>query len=259
VREFGAAAVANGLALSKVRPFWSTFLIFSDFARGAIRLSALMEIPVVHIFTHDSIGVGEDGPTHQPVEQVASLRAIPGLLVIRPCDANEVVEAWRLIMGLRHEPAALVLTRQALPTLDRSIHAPASGLARGGYVLADAQSGPPEVIILATGSEVHLALSAYDQLTAEGVRARVVSLPCWELFDQQPQEYRDSVLPPDVEARVAVEQASTLGWHRYVGTRGAVVGMDTFGTSAPLKDLLTKFGFTPEAVTRAARECLAQQ
>ena len=259
VREFAAAAVANGLALSKVRPFWSTFLIFSDFARGAIRLSALMEIPVVHIFTHDSIGVGEDGPTHQPVEQVASLRAIPGLLVIRPCDANEVVEAWRLIMGLRHEPAALVLTRQALPTLDRSIHAPASGLARGGYVLADAEGGPPEVILLATGSEVHLALSAYDQLAAEGVRARVVSLPCWELFDQQPQEYRDSVLPPDVEARVAVEQASTLGWDRYVGTRGAVVGMDTFGTSAPLKELLTKFGFTPEAVTRAARECLAQQ
>jgi transketolase len=259
VREFAAAAVSNGLALSKVRPFWSTFLIFSDFARGAIRLSALMEIPVVHVFTHDSIGVGEDGPTHQPVEQVASLRAIPGLLVIRPCDANEVAEAWRLIMGLRHEPAALVLTRQALPTLDRAVYASAGNLARGGYVLADADGGAPEVILLATGSEVHLALSAYEQLAADGVRARVVSLPCWELFDQQPQEYRDSVLPPDVEARVAVEQASTLGWDRYVGTRGMVIGMHTFGTSAPLKELLTKFGFTPEAVARAARECLERR
>ena len=256
VREFAGGAVANGLALSKVRPFWSTFLIFSDFARGAIRLSALMEIPVVHVFTHDSIGVGEDGPTHQPVEQVASLRAIPGLLVIRPCDANEVAEAWRLIMGLRHEPAALVLTRQALPTLDRSVYAPASGLARGGYVLADADGGPPEVILLATGSEVHLALGAHEQLTADGIRSRVVSMPCWELFDQQPEEYRNSVLPPDVEARVAVEQASTLGWHRYVGTRGTVIGMDTFGTSAPLKELLTKFGFTPDAVAHAARNCV---
>jgi transketolase len=256
VREFAAAAVANGLALSKVRPFWSTFLIFSDFARGAIRLSALMEIPAVHVFTHDSIGVGEDGPTHQPVEQVTSLRAIPGLLVIRPCDANEVAEAWRLIMGLRHEPVALVLTRQALPTLDRSVYGPASGLARGGYVLADAHGGAPEVILIATGSEVHLALSAHEQLTADGVRARVVSLPCWELFDQQPQDYRDAVLPPNIEARVAVEQASTLGWDRYVGTRGTIIGMHTFGTSAPLKELLTKFGFTPDAITQAAQECL---
>ncbi len=260
VREFAAAAIVNGLSLSKVRPLWSTFLIFSDFARGAIRLSALMEIPVVHVFTHDSIGVGEDGPTHQPVEQVASLRAIPGLAVIRPCDANEVVESWRLIMGLRHEPAALVLTRQALPTLDRSVYAPASGLARGGYVLVDADGGgKAQVILIATGSEVHLALRAYDQLTADGVRVRVVSLPCWELFDRQPQEYRDSVLPPDVEARVAVEQASTMGWDRYVGSRGAVIGMRTFGTSAPLKELLTKFGFTPEAVIRAARKCMDRQ
>jgi transketolase len=254
VREFASAAAANGLSLTKVRPYWSTFLIFSDFARGAIRLSALMELPVVHVFTHDSIGVGEDGPTHQPVEQIASLRAIPGLLVIRPCDANEVAEAWRVIMSLRHEPAALVLSRQALPTLDRSMYAPAAGLARGGYILADPPGGDPQVILIATGSEVHVALGACEQLSAEGVRARVVSLPCWELFEKQAREYRDEVLPPDVVARVAVEQASTLGWERYVGLRGAVVGMETFGASAPLKALVTKFGFTPEAVTRVAKE-----
>jgi transketolase len=257
VREFAAATVANGLSLAKVRPYWSTFLIFSDFARGAIRLSALMEIPVIHIFTHDSIGVGEDGPTHQPVEQLASLRAIPGLLVIRPADANEVAEAWRVIMRRRHDPVALVLTRQAVPTLDRGVYAPASGLARGGYVLADADGGEPEVILIATGSEVALAVSAYEQLKGEGVRARVVSLPCWELFDQQPEDYRDSVLPPSVGARVAIEQASTLGWERYAGTDGAVVGMHTFGESAPLKALLTKFGFTPDAVVRVAKERIA--
>ena len=220
IREFVSGAVANGLALSKIRPFWSTFLIFSDFARGAIRLSALMEIPVIAIFTHDSIGVGEDGPTHQPVEQLASLRAIPSLLVMRPADANEVVEAWRTIMPMRHEPVALVLTRQAVPTLDRSIYASASGVAQGGYVLADAADGDPEVILIASGSEVALVISAYEALTADGIRARVVSMPCWELFDEQPQEYRDSVLPPSVIARVAVEQAATMGWDRYVGSGG---------------------------------------
>ena len=254
VREFASAAVANGLSLTKLRPYWSTFLIFSDFARGAIRLSALMEIPVIHIFTHDSIGVGEDGPTHQPVEQIASLRAIPGLVTIRPSDANEVAEAWRVIMQLRHEPVALVLSRQALPTLDRGRYAPASGLARGGYVLADPPDGDPQVILIATGSEVHVALGAYEQLTSEGVRARVVSLPSWELFEMQPAEYRAEVLPPQITARVAVEQAATLGWERFVGTSGTVVGMNTFGASAPLKALAGKFGFTPEAVARVAKE-----
>ena len=256
VREFVSAAVCNGLSLSKVRPFWSTFLIFSDFARGAIRLSALMEIPVVHIFTHDSIGVGEDGPTHQPVEQLASLRAVPGLLVIRPSDANEVGQAWRVVMAQRHTPAALVLTRQALPTLDRERYGAASGLAKGGYVLADSD-GDPEVILIATGSEVHLAIAAHEQLTADGVRCRVVSMPCWELFEAQPQEYRDAVLPPSVTARVAVEQASVLGWERYTGAEGAVVGMHTFGASAPLKALAAKFGFTPDAIVNVARERMA--
>ncbi|GAA4587534.1 transketolase [Planotetraspora phitsanulokensis] len=254
VREHAAAAAANGLALTKLRPFWSGFLIFSDYARGAIRLSALMEIPVLHIFTHDSIGVGEDGPTHQPVEQLASLRATPGLLVFRPADANEVVETWRVVAQLRHEPAALVLSRQALPTLDRSRYGAASGVAKGAYVLAEAPSGDPDVILLATGSEVSIALAARDDLAGEGIGARVVSMPCWELFDRQPREYRDQILPPSVKARVAVEQASTLGWDRYVGDGGAVVGMHTFGASAPLKQLLTKFGFTPERVAGIARE-----
>jgi len=257
IREHAAAAISNGLALTKVRPYWSTFLIFSDYARGAIRLSALMEIPVLHIFTHDSIGVGEDGPTHQPVEMLASLRAMPGLLVFRPADANEVVETWRVVTALRHEPAALVLTRQTLPTLDRSGLGAASGVANGGYVLAEASGGRPDVILLATGSEVHLALEARDELEADGIATRVVSMPCWELFDRQPPEYRDQVLPRAVTARVAVEQASTLGWDRYVGPGGAVVGMHTFGASAPLKQLLTKFGFTPEQVAQAARERVA--
>jgi transketolase len=257
VREHAAAAVANGMALSKLRPFWSGFLIFSDYARGAIRLSALMEIPVVHILTHDSIGVGEDGPTHQPVEQLISLRAIPGLLVFRPADANEVTETWRIVTALRHEPAALILSRQALPTLDRTRFAPASGVARGGYVLAEGEGGEPDVILLATGSEVHLALAAREELQAGGISARVVSMPCWELFDRQSQHYRDQVLPPSVKARVAVEQASTLGWDRYVGDDGAVVGMHTFGASAPLKQLLVKFGFTPDRVAQVARDRIA--
>jgi transketolase len=254
VREHAAAAIANGLAVSKLRPFWSGFLIFSDYARGAIRLSALMEIPVIHIFTHDSIGVGEDGPTHQPVEQLVSLRAIPGLLVFRPADANEVAETWRVVMQLTHEPAVLVLSRQPLPTIDRSVAAPASGVSKGAYVLVDAESGEPDVVILATGSEVALALSAREELAAEGIAARVVSMPCSELFDRQPQAYRNEVLPPSVTARVAVEQASTLGWHRYVGDGGAIVGMHTFGASAPLKMLVERFGFTPDAVAQVARE-----
>jgi len=256
VREFGMGTILNGLALSKVRPYGSTFLIFSDYARAAIRLSALMEIPVIYIFTHDSIGVGEDGPTHQPVEQLASLRAIPGMNVFRPADANEVVEAWRVIMRMHHEPAALVLSRQALPVIDRSVYAPASGVAQGAYILAEAEGGKPEVLLLATGSEVALCLQAYEQLKKEGIRARVVSMPCWELFERQSQDYREQVLPPDVTARVAVEQASTMGWAQYVGLKGTVIGMHTFGTSAPLKDLLVKFGFTPEKIVSAAKALL---
>ncbi len=256
VREFASAAIANGLALSKLRPFWSGFLIFSDYARGAIRLSALMEIPVIHIFTHDSIGVGEDGPTHQPVEQLASLRAMPGLLVFRPGDANEVAETWRYVMQLRHEPAVLVLSRQALPALDRSVFSPPD-VARGAYVLAGTE-GDPDVILIATGSEVSLALAARDELAADGIGARVVSMPCSELFDRQPQAYRDDVLPPG-SRRVAIEQASALGWARYVGDSGAIVAMHTFGASAPLKQLVEKFGFTPDAVADAARALVGRE
>jgi len=257
IREHAAAAITNGMALTKLRPFWSGFLIFSDYARGAIRLSALMEIPAIHIFTHDSIGVGQDGPTHQPVEQIASLRAMPGLVVFRPADANEVAETWRVVMQLRHEPAALVLSRQALPTLDRSGLGAASGVAHGAYVLADAPGPTPDVILIATGSEVQLAMDARAELAAEGIGARVVSMPCWELFDREDAAYRDEVLPPAVKARVGIEQASTLGWDRWVGDAGAVVGMDTFGASAPLKSLLVRFGFTPERVTAVAREVIA--
>ncbi len=257
IREHASAAIANGIAVTKLRPFWSGFLIFSDYARGAMRLSALMEIPVIHIFTHDSIGVGEDGPTHQPVEQLASLRAMPGLLVFRPADANEVAETWRVVIALRHEPAAIVLSRQALPTFDRDEFGAAGGVARGAYVLADAPGGRPDVILLATGSEVALAVGARAELAAEGIAARVVSMPCWELFERQPAEYRDAVLPPDVPARVGIEQASKLGWGRWIGDRGAVVGMDTFGASAPLRELLGKFGFTPDRVSDVARDVLA--
>ncbi|MDH2903062.1 MAG: transketolase [Actinomycetota bacterium] len=257
VREHASAAVANGMSLVKLRSFWASFFIFSDYARPAIRLSALMEIPVVHVFTHDSIGVGQDGPTHQPVEQLASLRAMPGILVFRPADANEVVETWRIVLALKREPAVIVLSRQALPTLDRSIMASASLVARGAYVLSDVENGQPDLLLLATGSEVHLALAARDELAAEGIGARVVSMPCWELFERQPREYRDEVLPPWIAARVAVEQASSFGWDRYVGSRGAVVGMHTFGASAPLKELQTKFGFTATSVAHVARETLA--
>ena len=255
IREHGSAALSNGLALSKLRPVWSTYLTFSDYARPAIRLSSLMELPVIHWFSHDSIGLGEDGPTHQPVEQLASLRAVPGLNVIRPCDANEVVEAWRVMMEQRHQPTALVLTRQSVPILDRSKYASAEGLARGGYVLADTD-GEPDVILIATGSEVALAIGAYEELRSDGVQARVVSLPSWYLFDLQDDDYRESVLPKSVQARVAVEQASTLGWDRYVGPQGQIVGMHTFGASAPLKEVQRKFGFTPERVAEAAKELL---
>jgi transketolase len=257
IREHESAAISNGLSLSKLRPLWSTYLTFSDYARPAIRLSALMELPVIHVFTHDSIGLGEDGPTHQPVEQLTSLRAIPGLDVIRPADANEVAEAWRVAIDRTHQPVALVLTRQDVPVLDRERYASAEGLRRGGYVLADADGGDPEAILIATGSEVALALSAHEELSEEGIRSRVVSLPCWEIFDRQDQAYRDEVLPPAVTARVSVEEASTIGWDRYVGSGGAKVGMHTFGTSAPLKDVQTKFGFTPDRVAEVAKELLS--
>ncbi|MBX3357700.1 MAG: transketolase [Phycisphaeraceae bacterium] len=256
IREHAMAAVCNGLSLSKLRPFGSGFFIFSDYARGSIRLSSLMELPVIYIWTHDSIGLGEDGPTHQPVEQLASFRAMPGLVVLRPCDANEVVEAWRVVMQQRHRPAMLVLSRQALPTLDRSMFAPASGVAKGGYVVTDAADGTPEVILIGTGSEVHACLAAHGLLQRDGVKSRVVSMPSWELFDSQPQDYRDSVLPPGVGARMSVEAASTFGWDHFVGPRGAVVGMRTFGASAPLKMLLDKFGFEPEQIARTAKGLL---
>ena len=258
IREHAMGAILNGMSLCKVRPYGSGFLIFSDYARPAIRLGALMEIPVIHIFTHDSIGVGEDGPTHQPVEQLASLRAIPGLVVLRPADANEVVEAWRVIMQFRHQPVALILTRQNLPTLDRRRYAAAAGLAKGGYILADADDRQPEVLLVATGSEVSLCVKAYEQLKGEGIKARVVSMPSWELFDRQERAYQDSVLPPEITARVSVEQASTLGWRRYVGLQGLTIGMHTFGASAPLKALQNKFGFTPEKIAAAAREQVAK-
>ncbi|MGZ5321889.1 MAG: transketolase, partial [Solirubrobacterales bacterium] len=253
VREHESAAISNGLSLSKLRPLWSTYLTFSDYARPAIRLSSLMELPVIHVFTHDSIGLGEDGPTHQPVEQLSSLRAIPGLDVIRPADANETAVAWRVAMDRTHQPVALVLTRQDVPIIDRSRYASADGVRRGGYVLADPEGGDPEVILLATGSEVALALEAHEKLVADGVRSRVVSLPCWELFERQEQAYRDEVLPPAITARVSVEEGSTLGWDRFVGEAGVHIGMHTFGSSAPLKDVQTKFGFTPDRVAEAAK------
>ena len=251
-------AILNGMALVKVRAYGSGFLIFSDYGRMPIRLAAIMEIPVIYVFTHDSIGVGEDGPTHQPIEQLASLRAIPGLIVLRPADANEVVEAWKVIMQLHHQPAAIILVAQDLPTLDRAKYAPASGLAKGAYVLADAPGGKPDVLLMASGSEVALCVRAHEQLMAEGIRSRVVSMPSWELFDDQDAAYRDSVLPPDVTARVSVEQASVFGWAKYVGLNGQSIGMRSFGASAPLKDLQREFGFTVERVVDAAKAQLDQ-
>jgi transketolase len=258
IREHSMGAIVNGLSLSKLRAFGATFFVFSDYMRPTIRLSALMELPCILVFTHDAMGDGEDGPTHQPVEHLASLRAIPGLSTLRPADANEVVEAYRHILQLRHKPSVLVLSRQPLPTLDRSKYAPASGLARGAYVLADTPGGNPEVILIASGSEVSLAADAHELLLAAGIRSRVVSMPSWDIFEDQSQEYRDTVLPPAVKARVAIEQASTFGWERYVGNSGRVVGMKTFGASAPLKELQKAFGFEPERVVALAKELLGR-
>jgi transketolase len=259
IREHAMAAIVNGLSLSKLRPYGSTFFIFSDYARAAIRLSAIMELPDIFIFSHDAMGDGEDGPTHQPVEHLAAMRAIPGLITLRPADANEVVEAYRYIMQLRHKPALLAVSRQPLPTLDRGKYAPASGLAKGAYVLADAPGGNPELILIATGSEVSLAVDAHETLLKEGIRSRVVSMPSWEIFEEQPKEYRESVLPPKVIARVSIEQASTFGWERYVGASGRMIGMHTFGASAPLKELQRKFGFEPDRVVEVAKELLGKR
>lgn len=258
IREHAMGAACNGMALSKLRVYGSTFFIFSDYMKPAMRLAAIMEIPVIFIFTHDSIGVGEDGPTHQPIEQLAALRAMPGLTIIRPGDANEVVEAWRAILKLRHEPAALLLTRQALPTLDRTKYASAAGLAKGAYILADAPGAKPKVILIATGSEIYLCVEAYEKLMAEGIPTRVVSMPSWDIFEHQDADYREEVLPPDVTARIAVEQASTFGWERYVGIAGRIIGMTTFGASAPLKDLQKKFGFTTDNIVKVARDLAAR-
>jgi len=258
IREHSMGAILNGLSLSKLRPYGGTFFIFSDYERPVIRLSAMMELPTLFVFTHDAMGDGEDGPTHQPVEHLASLRAIPGLVTLRPGDANEVVEAYRYIMQLRHQPAVLVLSRQPLPTLDRTKYAPAAGLARGAYVLADAPGVSPEVILIATGSEVSVAVDAHEELLAAGIASRVVSMPSWDIFEHQTQEYRDSVLPPNIAARVAIEEASTFGWERYTGVKGRVIGMTTFGASAPLKELQRKFGFEPERVTAVAKQLLGR-
>jgi transketolase len=258
IREHAMAAIVNGLSLSKLRAFGATFLIFSDYARPAIRLSALMEVPTIFVFTHDAMGDGEDGPSHQPVEQLVSLRAVPGLVVFRPADANEVVEAYRYIMQLRHEPAVVALSRQPLPTFDRRKYAPAAGAARGAYVMADTPGGPPEIILIASGSEVSLVVAAHETLAAQGIRSRVVSMPSWDVFEHQPQSYRDNVLPPTVKARIAVEQGSVLGWDRYAGAAGRIIGMKTFGASAPLKELQRKFGFEPERVVTTALEMLGR-
>ena len=258
VREHAMAAIVNGMTLCGVRAYGSSFLIFSDYARPAIRLGAIMEIPAIHVFTHDSIGVGEDGPTHQPVEQLASLRAIPGLITLRPGDANEVIEAWRVIMQRKHEPVALALTRQALPTLDRTKYGAAAGLAKGAYILADAEGAKPQVILIGTGSEVSLCVEAYEQLQKDGIQARVVSMPSWELFEKQTKDYREQVLPSSVTARVAVEQAVAFGWAQYVGMTGAVIGMKSFGATAPFQHLQKKFGFTVENIVAAAKAQLAR-
>ncbi|CAN5903915.1 transketolase [soil metagenome] len=259
IREHAMAAIVNGMSLSKLRAFGATFFIFSDYARPAIRLSALMELPTLLVFTHDAMGDGEDGPTHQPVEQLVSLRAIPGLVVLRPGDANEVVEAYRTILQLRHQPAVMTLSRQPLPTFDRTKYASAAGVARGAYIMADAPGGPPEIILIGTGSEVSLIVEAHEALIAKGVRSRVVSMPSWDLFEQQPKAYREEVLPPDIKLRLAVEQASVLGWERYVGDQGRVIGMKTFGASAPLKELQHKFGFEPDKVVSAALDMLGRK
>lgn len=254
IREHAMCSIMNGLSLSKIRPFGAGFLIFSDYCRPTFRLAALMEIPVIYIFTHDSIGVGEDGPTHQPIEQIASLRAIPGLITFRPCDANEVVEMWRHVIQIRHHPVALILTRQDVPTLDRKIYGSAEGLHKGAYVIADSEE--PQLLLLATGSEVSLCIAAYELLKKEGIASRVISMASWELFEMQEESYRNQVLPPHIKARLSVEQASTFGWERYVGLAGKSIGMTSFGASAPLKQLLKKFGFTVENVVKEAKSLL---
>jgi transketolase len=258
VREHAMGAAMNGMVLTKLRPFGGTFFNFSDYVKPAIRLGALMEQPVIYVFTHDSIGLGEDGPTHQPIEQLAALRAMPNILVLRPGDANEVVEAWKLAVSHIHGPTALVLSRQAMPTLDRTKFAPASGVAKGAYVLSDAQGGKPDVILMGTGTELSLCVAAQEKLAAEGVKARVISIPSFELFERQDAAYKESVLPASVPARVSVEMASRFGWERYVGPKGKMVGMHSFGASAPLKDLLKKFGFTVENVVAAAKEAMGK-
>jgi transketolase len=258
IREHAMCAILNGLSLSKVRPYGATFLIFSDYCKNSLRLAALMELPTIYVFTHDSIGLGEDGPTHQSIEQLAALRAIPHFTTLRPADANEVAEAWCYALEQTHHPVALVLTRQPLPTFDRTKYAAASGLRKGAYIMGDAPGGKPDVILIGTGSEVQLCVGAYEKLTAEGVKARVVSMPSWDMFENQPQAYRDSVLPPGVAARVAVEAAAELGWSKYVGPTGAVICMRTFGLSGPYKDVMKHFGFTVEHVYNAAKEQLAR-
>jgi transketolase len=259
IREHAMASIVNGLALSKLRAFGATFFIFSDYARPAIRLSAIMELPCIWVFTHDAMGDGEDGPTHQPIEQLVSMRAIPGLVVLRPADANEVVEAYRYVLALRHQPAVITLSRQPLPTFDRHKYASAAGVARGAYVMADVTDGAPEIILIASGSEVSLVVEAHEELTSRGIRSRVVSMPSWDVFEHQPQFYRDEVLPPRVTARIAVEQGSMLGWERYVGATGRTIGMKTFGASAPLKELQRKFGFEPDGVVATAMDLLGRK
>jgi transketolase len=258
IREHAMCAILNGMSLSRLRPYGATFLIFSDYCKNSLRLAALMELPTIYVFTHDSIGLGEDGPTHQSIEQLAGLRAIPYFILLRPADANEVTEAWRVVVEQTHHPAALVLTRQTLPTFDRSKYAAASGLRKGAYIMGDAPGGKPDVILMGTGSEVQHCVAAYEKLTAEGVKARVVSMPSWDLFENQPQEYRDSVFPPSVTARVAVEAAAELGWAKYAGLTGTVICMRTFGMSAPVKDVMKHFGFTADHVYKAAKEQLAR-
>ena len=258
VREHGMGAIVNGMNVSRLRAFGATFFNFSDYMKASMRLAALMETPSIFIFTHDSIGLGEDGPTHQPIEQLAGLRAMPNMILLRPADANEVVEAYKVTMEFKHHPVSLVLTRQALPTFDRTKYAPASGVAKGAYVLANAPGGKPDAILMATGSEVHLCVEAYEKLKAEGINARVVSMPSWELFERQDAAYKQSVFPPNVTARVSVEMAATLGWERYVGLKGKIVGMHSFGASAPLKDVLKRFGFVTENVIAAVKEVLGK-